>query len=109
MPKYQVEEMSGDTVTATHIVNATTPIRAAREATERDVTLRTDEPIWIRVTDETRRHIFEYSFSLLVAAARRRLKLSFLEVFAAFQSAFAKGRYFNNYVCNHYAFRLAQE
>lgn len=26
--------------------------------------LRTDEPIWIRVTDETRRHIFEYSFSL---------------------------------------------
>jgi hypothetical protein len=56
--------MDGDTVTATHIVNATTPIRAAREATERDVTLRTGEPIWIRVTDETRRHIFEYSFSL---------------------------------------------
>lgn len=41
-----------------------TPIRAAREATERDVTLRTSEPIWIRVADEKRGHIFEYSFSL---------------------------------------------
>ncbi|ESY10520.1 hypothetical protein X748_15340 [Mesorhizobium sp. LNJC386A00] len=56
--------MDGDTVTATHIVHATTPIRAAREATERDVTLRTSEPIWIRVADEKRGHIFEYSFSL---------------------------------------------
>ncbi|ESX51760.1 hypothetical protein NLY43_04315 [Mesorhizobium sp. C416B] len=43
MPKYHVEEMDGDTVTATHIVHATTPIRAARDATERDVTLRTSE------------------------------------------------------------------
>ncbi|WP_156936054.1 hypothetical protein [Mesorhizobium sp. LSJC269B00] len=59
MPKYHVEEMDGDTVTATHIVNATTPIRAAREATERDITLRTTEPIWIRVADEKRGHIFE--------------------------------------------------
>ncbi|ESX07162.1 hypothetical protein X769_04745 [Mesorhizobium sp. LSJC268A00] len=64
MPKYHVEEIAGETVTATHIVNATTPIRAAREATERDVTLRTSEPIWIRVADEKRGHIFEYSFSL---------------------------------------------
>ncbi|MER9455554.1 hypothetical protein [Mesorhizobium sp. M0478] len=64
MPKYHVEEMEGETVTATHIVNATTPIRAARDATERNVTLRTSEPIWIRVTDEKRGHIFEYSFSL---------------------------------------------
>ncbi|MER9028104.1 hypothetical protein [Mesorhizobium sp. M0674] len=65
MPKYHVEEMDGDTVTATHIVHATTPIRAAREATERDITLRTSEPIWIRVADEKRGHIFEYSFSQL--------------------------------------------
>ncbi|MER9758514.1 hypothetical protein [Mesorhizobium sp. M0138] len=64
MPKYHVEEMHGDTGTATHIVHATTPIRAAREATERDVTLRTSEPIWIRVADEKRGHIFEYRFSL---------------------------------------------
>jgi hypothetical protein len=64
VPKYQVEEIDGHRVTATHIVNATTPIRAAREATGRDVTLRTSEPIWIRVTDEQRSHIFEYSFSL---------------------------------------------
>jgi hypothetical protein len=56
--------MHGDAVTATHVVNATTPLRAAGEATERDVTLRTNEPIWIRVTDEKRGHIFEYSFSL---------------------------------------------
>ncbi|ESZ42948.1 MULTISPECIES: hypothetical protein [unclassified Mesorhizobium] len=64
MPKYHVEEMDGETVTATHIVHATTPIRTAREATERDLTLPTSEPIWIRVADEKRGHIFEYSFSL---------------------------------------------
>ncbi|ESZ54611.1 hypothetical protein X727_33340 [Mesorhizobium sp. L103C119B0] len=57
--------MDGDTVTATHIVHATTPIRAAREATDRDITLRTSEPIWIRVADEKHGHIFEYSFSQL--------------------------------------------
>ncbi|WP_292648370.1 KTSC domain-containing protein [Mesorhizobium sp.] len=30
------------------------------------------------------------------------------EAFAAFQSAFAKGRNFNNHIRNHYAFRLVQ-
>jgi hypothetical protein len=64
LPKYQVEEMEGDIMTATHIVNVTTPIRAARDATERDVTLRTSEPIWMRVANEQRDHIFEFSFSL---------------------------------------------
>ena len=64
MPKYQVEQMDGDAVTATHVVNAKTPLRAAQEATERSVTLRSDEPVWIRVIDEKRGHIFEYAFSL---------------------------------------------
>ncbi|QKD03489.1 hypothetical protein EB235_19960 [Mesorhizobium loti R88b] len=64
MPKYHVEEMDGDAVTATHIVSATTALKAAREATEREVTLRTTEPVWIRVTDEKRGFVFEYSFSL---------------------------------------------
>lgn len=62
MPKYHVEEMNGDTVTATHIVNAPTPLKAAQEATEREVTLRAKEPVWIRVTDEKRGHIFECRF-----------------------------------------------
>jgi len=31
-----------------------------------------------------------------------------LEVFSAFKSAFAKGRYFNNHIRDHYAFRLAE-
>ncbi len=64
MPKYHVEEMDGDAVTATHIVGATTPLRAAQEATERGVTFRKSEDIWIRVTDEKRGHVFEYCFSL---------------------------------------------
>lgn len=38
--------------------------RAVQEATERGVTLRTSETVWIRVTDEKRGHVFEYSFSL---------------------------------------------
>lgn len=40
MPKYRVEEIAADAVTATHTVNAKTPIRAAREAAEREVILR---------------------------------------------------------------------
>ena len=64
MPKYHVEEMAGDAVTATHVVNAKTPFRAAQDATERGITLRTNEAVWIRVTDEKRGHIFEYAFSL---------------------------------------------
>ena len=64
MPKYHVEEMDGDTVTASHVVNAKTPLRAAQEATERSVTLRTNEAVWIRVIEEKRGHIFEYSFAL---------------------------------------------
>jgi hypothetical protein len=64
VPQYHVEEMDGDAVTASHMVSATTPLRAAKEATEREVTLRTTGSVWIRVTDEKRGHIFEYSFSL---------------------------------------------
>jgi len=30
------------------------------------------------------------------------------EAFAAFRSAFAKGRHFNSHIRNHYAFRLAE-
>jgi hypothetical protein len=52
-------------VAATHIVDATTPLRAARVATDRDVTLRTNEAVWICVvTAEKCGHIFEYAFSL---------------------------------------------
>ncbi len=64
MPTYHIEEMDGDSVTSTHTVSATTPLRAAREATQREVTLRTSETVWLRVTDEKRGYIFEYSFSL---------------------------------------------
>ncbi len=63
MPQYHVEEMDGDAVTATHIINATTPLRAAQDATERSVTLRNAEPVWIRVVDEKRGHSFEYAFA----------------------------------------------
>lgn len=64
MPKYHVEEMDGDAVTASHVVNAKTPLRVAQEATERSVTLRTNEAVWMRVIEEKRAYIFEYAFSL---------------------------------------------
>jgi len=54
--------MDGETVTATHVVHATTPLRAAQEATEREVTLHTTGGVWVRVTDEQRGHVFKYSF-----------------------------------------------
>lgn len=62
MPKYCVDEIDGEIITATHVVNAPTPIKAAHEATERQVTLRNQEVAWIRVVCEKRGHIFEYAF-----------------------------------------------
>ncbi|WP_164547205.1 MULTISPECIES: hypothetical protein [unclassified Mesorhizobium] len=62
MQTYLVEQMEGDDVISTRIVNAPSPFKAAAMSTDRHVTLRTWEKDWIRVTDENRGHIFAYCF-----------------------------------------------
>ncbi|MEZ2328674.1 hypothetical protein AB6802_02975 [Mesorhizobium sp. RCC_202] len=51
MKAYRVEEMENDTVRATHVIRAFTAFQAAALAVNREVTLRKDEPNWIRVTE----------------------------------------------------------
>ncbi|MER8825491.1 hypothetical protein NKH73_07945 [Mesorhizobium sp. M0938] len=62
MQTYLVERMEGDDVVTVRIVNAPSPFKAAALSTGRNVTVRTWEKDWIRVTDENRGHIFAYCF-----------------------------------------------
>jgi hypothetical protein len=62
MQTYLVERMEGDDVVTVRIVNAPSPFKAAALSTDRNVTVRTWEKDWIRVTDENRGHIFAYCF-----------------------------------------------
>ncbi|MDG4893554.1 MULTISPECIES: hypothetical protein [unclassified Mesorhizobium] len=62
MPSYEVEEIFAGKVIVSHKIVAPTPFRAAKLATNRDVTLRNSEVRWIRVFEEDRRHrAFEYT------------------------------------------------
>lgn len=63
MPSYEVEETFAEKVVVAHKVMAPTPFRAAKLATNRDITLRASEVRRIRVFEEDRRHrTYEYAF-----------------------------------------------
>jgi hypothetical protein len=53
MKAYRVDEMDGETATASHNVAAKAPFEAAREALGVEVTLRGDAQRWIRVVEQT--------------------------------------------------------
>ncbi|CCV15392.1 hypothetical protein MESS4_750327 [Mesorhizobium sp. STM 4661] len=63
MREYYVEQMIGDAITTWHVVRAGTPEEAARDATGRKVRVRTAEHIWVRVTDEDLRRVYEFCFA----------------------------------------------
>jgi hypothetical protein len=52
---YRVEEMDGETVLASHAVEAMAPFEAARKALGVEVTLRAGADRWIRVVEMTDR------------------------------------------------------
>lgn len=54
MRAYRVEELDGETVLASHAVEAMAPFEAARKALGVEVTLRGDAAKWIRVVELTR-------------------------------------------------------
>ena len=60
MSEYYVQQMIGEAVTTWTVVRAGTPEEAAREGTGREVKARTAENIWIRVTDEDLRQVYEF-------------------------------------------------
>jgi ribosomal protein S16 len=67
MKVYRVEEIEDNTVRTTQVIEEFTPFQAAMRATGREVTLRKDEPNWIRVTEMLTRarqtrdgRVFEY-------------------------------------------------
>ncbi len=53
MRAYRVDEMDGETVLASHAVEAMAPFEAARNALGVEVTLRGDADKWIRVVELT--------------------------------------------------------
>ena len=68
MKVYRVEEIENNAVRTTHAIEAFTPFQAAIKAIGREVTLRRDEPSWIKVTETLTRarqirdgRVFEYS------------------------------------------------
>ncbi|RUW53860.1 hypothetical protein EOA32_07850 [Mesorhizobium sp. M1A.F.Ca.ET.072.01.1.1] len=60
MRVYRVEEMVGDMPISHRVASAATPWEAARKATGKDVTARTDERFWVRV--EGTRAVYKYAF-----------------------------------------------
>ncbi|RWG58179.1 MAG: hypothetical protein EOQ64_08545 [Mesorhizobium sp.] len=60
---YRVEEMVGDMPISHPVAGADTHWEAARKATGKDVTARTDERFWVRVTDEGNRAVYKYAFN----------------------------------------------
>ncbi|TIR25486.1 MAG: hypothetical protein E5X34_10290 [Mesorhizobium sp.] len=62
MKTYLVEEMAGDTPVSHHTVIAQTPWEAATIGTRKEVRARTDERLWVRVTEESSRTVYKYAF-----------------------------------------------
>jgi hypothetical protein len=62
MKNYVVEVMSGEVVTSRQSVQAHTAAAAASRATGRAVRIRANEELWVRVTDEQNRVVYQYAF-----------------------------------------------
>lgn len=62
MKTYRVEEMAGETPVSHYTVIATTPWEAATIGTKREVKARSDERLWVRVSEEGKQAVFRYTF-----------------------------------------------
>ncbi|CCV04210.1 hypothetical protein MESS2_1230011 [Mesorhizobium metallidurans STM 2683] len=62
MPKYVVEEIHGNTVTASQSTVAPSPFKAAANATGRLMTLWSGEPACVRVTEFGMSRSFTYAY-----------------------------------------------
>ncbi|OBQ73338.1 hypothetical protein [Mesorhizobium erdmanii] len=62
MPRYQIDEMQGDSLTASHIASGDTALDAVKKVTSGPISLRALQKHWFRVVDEAEGSVFEYSY-----------------------------------------------
>jgi hypothetical protein len=61
MPRYQIDEMDGDSLAASHVASGETALEALKKITGRPVSARALQTHWFRVVDEREGAVFEYS------------------------------------------------
>ncbi|UVK38620.1 hypothetical protein LHFGNBLO_005807 [Mesorhizobium sp. AR10] len=62
MPRYQIDEMDGDDLAASHVANGETALQALHKITVRPISPRALQRHWFRVVDESEGIVFEYSY-----------------------------------------------
>jgi hypothetical protein len=61
MPRFQIDEMDGDGLSASHVASGDTALEALQKITGKAVSTRALQNHWFRVVDENEGSVFEYS------------------------------------------------
>lgn len=61
MPRYQIDEMEGDVLSASHVASGANAVEALRKITGKAISTRALQNHWFRVVDESEGSVFEYS------------------------------------------------
>lgn len=61
MPRFQIDEMHGDGLSASHVASGDTALEALQKITGKTVSSRALQSHWFRVVDENEGSVFEYS------------------------------------------------
>ncbi|MBZ9676415.1 hypothetical protein [Mesorhizobium sp. ES1-1] len=61
MPPFQIDEMNGDGLSASHVASGDTALEALQKITGKAISTRALQPHWFRVVDEREGSVFEYS------------------------------------------------
>jgi hypothetical protein len=62
MPRYQIDEMEGESLAASHVASGDTALDALQKITGKAIFPRAMQRHWFRVVDESEGSIFEYSY-----------------------------------------------
>ncbi|MFA6155576.1 hypothetical protein [Mesorhizobium sp.] len=63
MPRFQIDEMDGDGLSASHVASGDTALEALQKITGKEVSTRALQNHWFRVVDEKEGSVFEYSLA----------------------------------------------
>jgi hypothetical protein len=61
MPRYQIDEMDGESLSASHVASGATALEALQKITGKAISTRALQNRWFRVVDESEGSVFEYS------------------------------------------------
>ncbi|QKC82702.1 hypothetical protein [Mesorhizobium sp. NZP2077] len=70
MPTYQIDEMDGDELSASHVASAANALEALRKITGKAISTQALQSHWFRVIDEGEGSVFEYSVEHILTARR---------------------------------------